>query len=196
MRSITWAAAATATIALALTGCGPSNPAGPGGISGGGGNANSYAGIVTSSEAGPVSNGQVLVGVGDDSHLPAPYLTIAGASQVTAECHGRKGQSPAAITVTTADGWKVQLTHGSQTITAENPNVPASLAQLTTDPETIQSDREYNEQFESASDYTTGLNWDRPSPGHVEVQINLEDVPPEWARLPEFKMYMHINCGA
>ncbi len=194
MRAIPGAAACVAALALILTGCATSDS--DGGI---GGSSTSYAGVVTSSDAGPVSDGQVLVGVGDDSHLPAPYLTIAGASQVTAECQGQNDQPPQTITVTTADGWKVHLTHGSQTITAENPRVPAPPGQIATPQSWIDSDREENAKdlatLGYASVYADGVTWDTPAPGHVEIQINQEDVPAEWARLPEFKMYMHINCG-
>lgn len=197
MRAITWAAAATAILALTLTGCGTSNS--DGGIAGNSGNGDSYAGVVTSSEAGPVGDGQVLVGVGDDSHLPPPYLTIAAGSQVTAECHGPTQQPPQTVTVTTADGWKVQLTHGSQTITAENAQIPAPPGQISTPQTWIDSDLEQNADdlatLGYSSVYTDGITWDKPSPGHIEVQINQENVPAEWARLPEFKMYMHINCG-
>lgn len=152
-------------------------------------NGGSYQGEVTSAASGGPRNDQVMVGVGDNSHYPPPYLTVAAGHQVTAECHGPAEQPPHEVTVTTTDGWKIQLTYGSQTITAENPNIEAPPGQLTTPQHSI----DYSKSPDSI--YTWGINWDKPAKGHIEIQINQDEAPPEWGRSPEFKMYMHINCG-
>lgn len=185
MRAIGWAATATATVALALTGCGASNS--DGGISGNSGNGDSYAGVVSTLD--PDDRDQVLVGVGDDNHLPPPYLTIAAGSQVTATCHGVRGQAPRVVIVTTADGWKIDLTHGSQTITAENPSIDLPPTQLAMEQGAIDSIRK--------SGYVAGVNWDYPTAGHVEVDliVSEDELPLEWDQTPEFKMDMHIHCG-
>ncbi|WP_439033288.1 hypothetical protein [Gordonia terrae] len=186
MRAITWAAAATATVALALTGCGTSNS--DGGIGGNSGNGDSYAGVVSTLD--PDDRDQVLVGVGDDSHLPPPYLTITAGSKVAATCHGVKGAPPKSVTVVTTDGWKIELTRGSQTFTAENPSIEFPAGQITIPP---QSTNEYLEEV----GIVTGINWDYPSSGHVDVDITVHEdkLPSEWDQTPEFKMDMHINCG-
>ena len=41
------------------------------------------------------------------------------------------------------------------------------------------------------------MNWDHPSPGHVDIDMTVheDELPKEWGPSPEFKMNMHINCG-
>lgn len=48
-----------------------------------------------------------------------------------------------------------------------------------------------------AAGFKSGVNWDTPSPGHVDIDITVheDELPNEWGSSPEFKMNMHINCG-
>lgn len=195
MRRTAWATASILSVALLVAGCSDSDSDGAiGGDS-------SFPGVVTSAASWPNDRGLVRVGIGDDRHLPPPYLTITASSLVTAQCHGPQGQPPRAVTVTTTDGWKIELAHGSQTITAENPSIEFPAGQLTTTQSSIDYDEDSNaaqlERLGHTTIYTSGVNWDLPAPGHIEVNINIneDDLPPEWGQSPEFKMNMHVNCG-
>lgn len=154
---------------------------------------------MTPAASGSTRADQVEVGVGENNHYPAPWRTIAAGHQVTAECQGSAGSAAHDVVVTTADGWKIHLTHGSQTITAENPQIEAPPGNITVAQYGIDEDRKENaEDLEltgTASIYTEGINWDKPAPGHIEIQMYNETPPPEWGESPGFSMYMHINCG-
>ncbi len=196
MRRAAWIIAPIASLTIVLAGCGHSDEAD---TSNPRGQSASYRGEVTPAASGSTRADQVEIGVGENNHYPAPWRTIAAGHQVDAECQGEAGRPPRIVVVTTAEGWKIQLTHGSQTIVAENPQIEAPPGTITTDQFSIDEDLKENaedlEQTGTASVYTAGVNWDKPSPGHIEIQMYNETPPPEWGESPGFSMYMHINCG-
>lgn len=153
----------------------------------------SYRGVVL----GPLGQGQVVIGVGDENHRQPPLLTTTTGDQVTAQCEGPRG-APRTITVSTQDGWTITLNHGSQTITARNPVTSFGPAAITTDPFTIELDEQDNEarlrDTGHSTIYTSGVNWDKPAAGHAEVDITT-DAPAEWGTTDRFTMRAHLNCG-
>lgn len=151
------------------------------------------AGTVSKASAGNHANEILRTGyavgldTGSDGHL-----AYWNPEYFTARCVGTGDQL--SVMVSAEGGWRLTLEHGSQTITAENPDLKLPPAQFTTAAGAISRSQSLN-----PNGIPLGVTWDRPSPGDVEIRV-AEDAPAAWAALAtpknEFVAYLHVSCGS
>lgn len=162
--------------------------------------------VATVTPAHDEDDGVVVIGVGEQQ-TPDQLMSYLP-NQTAATCS--PGPRPD-VTLETPNGWRVTLTYGSQTVTAENTRLGFSpAAQFTTDAKEID---DYNDSMRAdenrritastdesgdpdrgmygdGSDKTagpaplfngTGLTWGKPGPEDVEVKLSRRPLPRFWS---------------
>lgn len=182
-----------------------------------------HMGTVTPAQ-GYSEDGAITIGVGEQ---PVPdQLMHYLPQQVAATCSTR-GKQPT-VTIETPNGWRVTLTHGSQTVTAENPQLGFTPAiDFTTSQEDIdfynkeEQARQHRRATASTTDSdpergiygdgstetvappltynTTGLTWEKPTSGDVEIVLRHQPLPKNWPFRDdqgpsEFTLTAHVKC--
>lgn len=149
------------------------------------------AGTVTPGETS-VWKGNLAIGVGDQQ--ADDKITLPAPNQVQAQCIGEGDNLT--IDITAPNGWHAVLTHGSQTVTVGNQQLNYPPHEFTTAQSSIDYDIEWNKKFESKNRYTSGVTWDIPQTGDVEIQLN-QKTPPDWVvkSAEKVNLTMHIRCG-
>ncbi|MBC7299800.1 hypothetical protein [Nocardia salmonicida] len=147
-------------------------------------------GTVTSADsrnhADPRAATGLVIGLDDDV---ATHVVAGTANKFQARCEDAADDER--VEITTEDGWKVQLTHGSQTLTAENEKLGFPAATFTTAESAIANSRARN-----PDGFPLGITWDRPNTGEVEVKLK-EEIPSSWSaarRNTELLVFLHVAC--
>lgn len=150
------------------------------------------AGTVTPAESS-AWRGDLVVGVGDQQS--ADLITLPSPEQIDARCYGSGDNLR--VEISAPNDWHASLTHGSQTVTVENERLKYPAQEFTTPQSSLDYDVEWNRKFQSKDVFLSGVTWDVPQIGDVEIQIN-EETPPHWLvkSAEDFELAMHISCGA
>lgn len=194
MKRTTIAIAVTRILAapLILTACSDSTPTNDNGGSSTTSASNGRAGVVTPAETSSW-RGDLVIGVGDQQ--AHDKITLPAANQVQAQCIGEGDNLT--VDITAPNGWHAVLTHGSQTVTIENPQLNYVGHEFTTPQSSLDYDIEWNNKFGSNKQYLSGVTWDVPQTGDVEIQLN-ERTPPHWVikSAEKVNLAMHVDCSS
>lgn len=194
MKRTTTAIAVTGILAapLILTACSDSTSANDNGGSATTSANNGRAGTVTPAESSSW-RGDLVIGVGDQQ--ADDKITLPAANQVHAQCIGEGDNLT--VDITAPNGWHAVLTHGSQTVTIENPQLNYAAQEFTTSQSSLDHEIALNEKFGTTNQFLRGVTWDVPQPGDVEIQLN-ERTPPHWVinSAEKVNLAMHVDCNS
>ena len=194
MKRTTTAIAVTGVLAapLILTACSDSTPTNDKDGSSTTSASNGRAGTVTPAETSSW-RGNLVIGVGDQQ--ANDKITLPAANQVQAQCTGEGDNLT--VDITAPNGWHAVLTHGSQTVTIENPQLNYAAKEFTTSQSSLDHEITSNEKFGTTNQFLRGVTWDVPLPGDVEIQLN-ERTPPHWVikSAEKVNLAMHVDCSS
>lgn len=194
MKRTTTAIAVTGILAapLILTACSDSTPANDNGGSATTSASSGRAGTVTPAESSSW-RGDLVIGVGDQQ--ANDKITLPAANQVHAQCIGEGDDLN--VDITAPNGWHAVLTHGSQTVTIENPQLNYAAQEFTTSQSSLDHEITSNEKFGTTNQFLRGVTWDIPQTGDVEIQLN-ERTPPHWVikSAEKVNLAMHVDCSS
>ncbi len=134
-----------------------------------------------------------MIGVGDQQ--ANDKIALPAANQVHAQCIGEGDNLN--VDITAPNGWHAVLTHGSQTVTIENPQLNYAAQEFTTSQSSLDHEITSNEKFGTTNQFLRGVTWDIPQTGDVEIQLN-ERTPPHWVikSAEKVNLAMHVDCSS